>query len=816
MHLGVDINNIDLESILGPLAPGHLHVHRGTPAPLLADAVAAQRKALDAAPPVQESKRPKAQLSLVHGPALAGGYCGEHLQFTVALIAEDGQACRSGGVCVTALVTGVSLLSKTLPEPRPWVEDRQDGTYIVHFVCASPGRYDVTTCVDGIPLPMCPVQISITPGPASAACSELYGQGTQFCKVGGQAEFWIRGRDEFGNACDRGGSRFGVRAVGHARLHELVDNEDGTYAVLYSVPEWASGLVWLEVLLDGVSLKGSPLALCLVPPERGTSGGVLPSTDVAGQVGLVDQLEALHWLRENPPAPVPTLTSLGDPGTSGATAASSVAGVANHLLEGLPGDAVAARFAWRAVDEWRRLAEARNEMAKCRQALAEHQEVLLSVGDAVHQEFVQIEDQARSLSARKGQLGEVEARLDSLRVEMGWQYMQQQRWIAAGLHSSLGCRPMGEISTGCLEGGQAAGGLSAASPGGQAAFSGRAAWSALDTVRAQAPHRWPLEQAQHELAQLRALQEGIEEKRRYLDRLEEDDMLEGLLAKAPPLPPEAPPLDAAPPPEHVAGWPARSRSRGQRIAQPLPPPAPPPVLADSALSTEPACELSPGLVPSHTAQAASPSLALRDAAGWGLLQNAPRPPPSPPPAIICRETGGPLEATGSSAGFNDTCDGNVPLSGGEKAVGRGATRKELGQAMQHVFHAFASRTVGVVALPRGAKSGRMAMGLQDFLRLAHAAQLRLPNSGLEGVFCDTVRRCGGGVRAVEEDQSLAFEFFIELLVETARMHYKELDDGESFAVLCEEHVLPLARRLRELEKVAYCSPAPSMADIKAM
>ena len=32
----------------------------------------------------------------------------------------------TGEARVTAEVTGVSLLSKSLPEPRPWVDDRKD------------------------------------------------------------------------------------------------------------------------------------------------------------------------------------------------------------------------------------------------------------------------------------------------------------------------------------------------------------------------------------------------------------------------------------------------------------------------------------------------------------------------------------------------------------------------------------------------------------------------------------------------------------------------------------------------------------------
>lgn len=63
-------------------------------------------------------------------------------------------------------------MSKTQPEPRPFVEDLQaghschsrwtvqtteakDGTYHIQFVCATPGSYEINAFVDGNKLPMC-------------------------------------------------------------------------------------------------------------------------------------------------------------------------------------------------------------------------------------------------------------------------------------------------------------------------------------------------------------------------------------------------------------------------------------------------------------------------------------------------------------------------------------------------------------------------------------------------------------------------------------------------------------------------------------
>ena len=63
----------------------------------------------------------------------------------------------------------------------------------------------------------------------------------------------------------------------------------------------------------------------------------------------------------------------------------------------------------------------------------------------------------------------------------------------------------------------------------------------------------------------------------------------------------------------------------------------------------------------------------------------------------------------------------------------------------------------------------------------------------------SVRRYGGS-QSAKGDKTLAFELFVELLVETARKRYgTQAGDAESTAGLFEEHLLPLARQLSSLE-----------------
>jgi len=167
--------------------------------------------------------------------------------------------------------------------------------------------YEITAFVDGVALPMCPFVTSIKPGLPSAATTQVLGDGAASCELGGSAEFTIQAMDEFGNLCGEGGARFGVRASAHAKLHEVTDNEDGTYTVAYSVPEWAQGAVRLEVLLDGHAIKGSPLTPLITglrpdPAEgkaKGKGKASLTSVERGAGGTLADQLPSLRWLRED-------------------------------------------------------------------------------------------------------------------------------------------------------------------------------------------------------------------------------------------------------------------------------------------------------------------------------------------------------------------------------------------------------------------------------------------------------------------------------------------------------------------------------------
>mmetsp|Transcript_20407 Transcript_20407/g.36560 ORF Transcript_20407/g.36560 Transcript_20407/m.36560 type:complete len:826 (+) Transcript_20407:64-2541(+) len=810
LMLGIDLNTLDLDALLGPLStrtsksagilrprPPHAEARQ------LSDVTASQQRSLELPVP-PGARQAKAQNSLAHGPGLMGGRCGERLRFTVTAVSADGEVFKEGGNRVTALVTGRNLLSKTHPEPRPFVEDQQDGTYHVQFVCATPGDYDIMVHVDGVALPMCPMVIHVRPGPPGASNSQVRGEGAEKCKLGASSEFTIQAVDEFGNLCSEGGARFGVRASAHAKLHEVSDNEDGTYTVCYSIPEWAQAPIRLEVLLDGMPVKGSPLTpQILGGPGRDAEKqpSVAKAKASGGSTGSLADLSSLAWLRENRPGPIPVVPP------ADVTRSALVGG--QGLSEGLSSEESASRMAWRAADEWRRLAEVREALERSREQLDEHQAVLINVGDAVQKEVERLQDWEKRMAGKQAELSEVERRLESTRAEISRQYLQQQRAMeisssevshrAALLHptprshqgASFGedVYPQAEVSALAID--------SDASPldTGKSTkvfnFStaeDRESLSVDSTQPAQEPLRRQEGSAEEELI---ILQRGIEQKKRALRVLEEEASSSAVFGAGRSLASKEvhPMLQGRPQPAPAPDFgdvKGRMRPSSPRSG-PLDPPKPPPLLSNVSVD--------------------GPTNQARSERRQDLLRSPP-PPPTPPPSIPPGGHG----RSSSSRSYPDAASlGSLPASPQAAVQSPSGASDEIGKAMQQLFSSFASRAAGSVAMPRGGRSGRVALGLQDYLRMANASQLRLSQAELEAVFAETVDHFGNH----ERDQALAFELFVELLVLTARRQFPDFEDADATSVLFEVHLLPLARRLKRLDSGGSNSTLPEASSASA-
>lgn len=421
------------------------------------------------------------------------------------------------------------------------------------------------------------------------------------------------------------------------------------------------------------------------------------------------------------------------------------------------------------------------------------------MGDAIHSEVDRLQEWERNVRLREDELGEVEKQLEGMRAEIQKQYLTQKRLLETMASKDEGGRASVQPAAGTLKGARPA--ASSASKAGETGIADQGGQSSISSA-------WPDREARSSAKgtalapgtqvsaeeELIALQRGIEQKKRQLRVLEEEagntarplfasgnglqgilkgnsprekplhPMLEGRLLSEMAPPPVPPPLDAAPPPDFGDG---RPRGRSPRSFADTSKPAE----ATFGLSEAPE-ELSVGRNPR------------------GGLLRAPPPPPAPPPSIAA---GGISSAKGAGEGGETRAPNNSTYVGSSGM----ASPEELGQAMKQLFHSFASRAAGSVAKPGGGRSGRVALGLQDYLRLAQASQLRLSQSELEAVFHDTGERFGSPADSGEP--ALAFELFVELLVETGRRQFSDLKDTESAAALFEVHLLPLARRLRNAE-----------------
>jgi len=187
----------------------------------------------------------------------------------------------------------------------------------------------------------------------------------------------------------------------------------------------------------------------------------------------------------------------------------------------------------------------------------QYQSVLVAVGEAVHQEYAQLEEKRRGLEADKQDITEVETRLDWFRADLTRQYKQQQRWnqVDGGQRTAPPPSSPGPLSPRRVGGN--AGNLSPRR-GDDDDGLGYTAGGGLD---------------QREVGQLQQLQEEVDKRRRWLRDLEEvagDDDYRRNAGTG----------------ESSPGRPVRL-APGRQDVSALPPPAPPPMVPPLVASAPP-------------------------------------------------------------------------------------------------------------------------------------------------------------------------------------------------------------------------------------
>ena len=165
------------------------------------------------------------------------------------------------------------------------------GQYAVEYTALKAGRYKVSVRTGGMDIycglgatsPCSPFDLTVSPGPVSAATSEAESTVGAMdhlleAAAGDVAEFSIQAKDVYGNNAAIGGAAFRFVARNNedgdlSYTGKLIDNDDGTYRITYTIPTAGSYTVAVTLEDDDVRYcaKGRS-ALPLHAPERSFRG----------------------------------------------------------------------------------------------------------------------------------------------------------------------------------------------------------------------------------------------------------------------------------------------------------------------------------------------------------------------------------------------------------------------------------------------------------------------------------------------------------------------------------------------------------------
>ncbi|KAA0175093.1 hypothetical protein FNF27_03391 [Cafeteria roenbergensis] len=168
---------------------------------------------------------------VAYGAGITHGTRGEQTDFTVELQDEAGQPSED---LFQARLLSATLASSSL-ELDLVLEDAGDGRAVCYYTPPQTGQYELSIMVDGCPINGSPFEIEVDPAPTAPGMCLLEGDGMHTARVGDVNTIVIIARDQFKEQRAEGGDKWAVDFEGPARLLEVVDNGDGTYAVQYEV-----------------------------------------------------------------------------------------------------------------------------------------------------------------------------------------------------------------------------------------------------------------------------------------------------------------------------------------------------------------------------------------------------------------------------------------------------------------------------------------------------------------------------------------------------------------------------------------------------
>jgi hypothetical protein len=194
----------------------------------------------------------------------------EEARFNVITADKDGKEVKDGGESLT-----ISLIDEKRENAlakAAHVKDNGDGSYLVTFLPRSGvrGKCLLSILIRGVHIRDSPFSVFFTtPGQdgASAELSTAEGDGLSTALPGKAATFYIIARDSKGQQRMSGGDGFEVEIKADSKLGDpeidMKDNVNGTYTVIYTLPNDAKGDCIVSVYLDTKHIKGSPFTIPL-------------------------------------------------------------------------------------------------------------------------------------------------------------------------------------------------------------------------------------------------------------------------------------------------------------------------------------------------------------------------------------------------------------------------------------------------------------------------------------------------------------------------------------------------------------------------
>uniref|UniRef100_A0A8C5JGL2 Filamin C n=1 Tax=Junco hyemalis TaxID=40217 RepID=A0A8C5JGL2_JUNHY len=227
------------------------------------------------------------------GPGLERGRAGEAAVFSVD--------CSQAG---EAELT-IEIRSEAGVKAEVLVQNNRDGTYAITYTPACAGAYTITINYGGLPVPNCPVRVTVDPA-VDTSSVKVYGKGVEprgvLREVG--TEFTVDARA----LAPTGGPHVRARVLNPSGTPIdtfVTDLGDGTYRVEYTPFE--EGLHLVEVTYDDVAVPKSPFRVGVAEgcdPTRVRAHG--PGLE-GGVVGTANHFTVETRWALTPPQPSPAL-----------------------------------------------------------------------------------------------------------------------------------------------------------------------------------------------------------------------------------------------------------------------------------------------------------------------------------------------------------------------------------------------------------------------------------------------------------------------------------------------------------------------------